>query len=91
MLRLCFPLRCFTIIGILFIFDRKRFILELAENFPFLIKFMASWTGLLSGRIIMGSLDSLRIGYSASMAVARLRASTSQQLHFRVCSLSLAE
>ena len=78
-------------IGILFTLERNLFIREEAENLPFLIRLMASWTGLLSGRIIMGSLDSLRMGYSASMAVARLSASTSQQLHFLVCSLSLAE
>ena len=91
MFNLYFLLRCLTVIGILLMFDRKQFILELVENFPCLIRFMVSCTVLLSGSIIIGSFDSLSILYSASMAVARLKASISQQLHFLVWSLSLAE
>ena len=40
-LRSYLPLRCFTEIGILLIFERNLFILEDAENFPFLISSMA--------------------------------------------------
>ena len=36
------PLRCLTVIGILLTFERNRFIRDDAENFPFLIKLMAS-------------------------------------------------
>ena len=62
--RLYFPLKCLTEIGILFIFVRKRFILEEAENFPCFMSWIACWTGRLSGRIIIGNLDSLRRLYS---------------------------
>ena len=41
------------------------------------------------GRTIIGCFDSLSIGYSTSVAVARLMASISQQLHFLHCSLSV--
>merc|ERR1712082_286180 len=70
-LRSYLPLRCFTEIGILLMFERNRFILEDAENFPFLISSMTCCTGLLSGRIMIGSLDSRRRVYSASIAAAQ--------------------
>ena len=76
------PLRCLTTIGILFIFDKNLFIRDDAENFPLFISSMACCTGLLSGRIMIGWRDSLRRGYSASMATATDIASTSHGDHF---------
>ena len=47
------------VIGILLVLNRKLFILELVEKFPFVMILIASCTGLLSGSIMMGSLDSM--------------------------------
>ena len=76
------PLRCLTTIGILFMFDRNLFIRDDVENFPLFISSMACCTGLLSGRIMIGWRDSLRRGYSDSMATATDIASTSHGDHF---------
>ena len=76
------PLRCLTTIGILFTLDKNLFILDEVENLPFLINSMACCTGLLSSRIIIGWRDSLRRGYSDSMATATDIASTSHGDHF---------
>ena len=72
-------------------FVRNLFILELALNFPLFIREMASATGLESGRMTIGFLDSLSSGYSVSIAFARERASTSQGDHLLHCSDSLEE
>ena len=66
-----FPLKCFTMIGILLMLDKNLFILEEAENFPFFMSSIACWTGLLSGNIIIGCRDSLRRGYSDSIATVQ--------------------
>ena len=77
-----FPLRCFTDMGILLILDKNLFILDEVENLPFFINLMACWTGLLSGRIIIGWFDSLSRVYSASIAAATDIAFISQHDHF---------
>ena len=77
-----FPLRCLTTIGILFTLDRNLFILDDAENLPFFMSSIACCTGLLSGNIIIGCSDSLRRGYSDSMATATDIASTLHGDHF---------
>ena len=89
--RLYFPLRCLAVIGILLMLDKKRFILNDVENFPFFISSMACCTGLLSGSIMIGCLDSLKREYSDSMAAATDMASILQHDHFLFVSLSLAE
>ena len=77
--------------GILFIFVRNLFMHKLALNLPFFISAIASVTGLESGRIMIGCLDSLRIGYSVSMAFASDSASTLHGDHLLHCSESLDE
>ena len=78
-------------IDILLMLERNLFILEDAENLPFLMSSIACWTGLLSGRIIIGSFDSRRRVYSASIAAATDMASISQQDHLRHWLLSFPE
>ena len=78
-------------IGSLLMFDRNLFILEEAENFPFLMSSIACWTGLLSGNTIIGCWDSRRREYSESIATAMDIASTSHGDHFLHWSLNFAE
>ena len=83
------PLRCLTEIGILLMLVRNLFIVELALNFPLFISAMASATGLESGSMMIGCLDSRSRGYSVSMAFASDSASTSHGDHQLQASDSL--
>ena len=87
-LRLALPLAWMTSICILLTFVMKLVILALALNFPFLIRFTASFTGVLSGATRRGLRDSLIMSISACIPVAKARASTD---HFLQCSGSLTE
>ena len=77
--------------GILLILVRNLFILELALNFPLFMSAMASATGLESGSMMIGCLDSHSRGYSVSIAFARDNASTSHGDHLLQDSVSLDE
>ena len=90
-LRLALPLAWMTSICILLTFVMKLVFLALALNFPFLIRFTASFTGVLSGATRRGLRDSLIMSISACIPVAKARASTSHGDHFLQCSGSLTE
>ncbi len=77
--------------GILLMLVKNLFILELALNFPLFISAMASATGLESGSMMIGCLDSRSSGYSVSMAFASDSASTSHGDHLLQASVSLEE
>ena len=80
-LRLALPLMCLAMIGIRLTFARKLDILALVLNFPFLVKLMASCTGLLSVHTIVGCSLSLKMSYSLLIATAIARASSSHGDH----------
>ena len=77
--------------GILLRFVKKLDMRELVLKFPFLIRFIASCTGLLSEQTINGLVLSLTRSNSFSIAAAQARASSSHGLHFLQESFNLAE